>query len=143
MKRFGTPYVRGNSEVIRSYRPKDGVAVAEGLFVGKDTDGNLVNASENITPKGVSGMFELRHQSIVEAGLETYVRLADGAAPKIGQPVYVTPDGKATHEAETGEGENKKTNRQVNACFASVAQTCCDSKGNTANGAAIDYVGGL
>lgn len=143
MKRFGTPYVRGKSEVIRSYRPKDGVAVAEGLFVGKDATGTLVAAGTSVTPKGVSGVFELRHQSIVEAGLETYVRLADGAVPKDGLPVYVTADGKATHLAQSGSGENQVENAQVNASFVSGPQTCRDSKGDTASGAAIDFVGGL
>ena len=40
-KRLGTPYKRGNSDVIDNFAPNGGTAVAEGVAVAQTTDGRL------------------------------------------------------------------------------------------------------
>lgn len=137
-KQLGTPYKRGKSDVIDNFAPNGSAAVAEGLAVAKAADGTIKAAGADDVIIGVSGVCEIKRQSVVRCALETYVQLAEGAAPADGKAVYVS-GGKFTDAAKTGE----TANIPVNAVFCSGKVSCRDSKGNTIDGAAIDFPGGL
>lgn len=137
-KQLGTPYKRGKSDVIDNFAPNGSAAVAEGLAVAKAADGTIKAAGADDVIIGVSGVCEIKRQSVVRCALETYAQLAEGAAPADGKAVYVS-GGKFTDAAKTGE----TANIPVNAVFCSGKVSCRDSKGNTVDGAAIDFPGGL
>lgn len=137
-KQLGTPYKRGKSDVIDNFAPNGGTSVAEGLAVAKAADGTIKAAGANDVIIGVSGVCEIKRQSVVRCALETYVQLAEGAAPADGKAVYVS-GGKFTDAAKTGSVDNVA----VNAVFCTGKVSCRDSKGNTVDGAAIDFPGGL
>lgn len=137
-KQLGTPYKRGKSDVIDNFAPNGGTAVAEGLAVAKAADGTIRTAGAGDVIIGVSGVCEIKRQSVVRCGLETYVQLADGASPADGKAVYVS-GGKFTDAAKTGETNNTP----VNAVFCTGKVTCSNSKGAAVDGAAIDFPGGL
>ena len=137
-KQLGTPYKRGKSDVIDNFAPNGSAAVAEGLAVAKAADGTIKAAGADDVIIGVSGVCEIKRQSVVRCALETYVQLAEGAAPADGKAVYVS-GGKFTDAAKTGE----TANIPVNAVFCTGKVSCRDSKGNTVDGAAIDFPGGL
>lgn len=137
-KQLGTPYKRGKSDVIDNFAPNGGTSVAEGLAVAKAADGTIKAAGANDVIIGVAGVCEIKRQSVVRCALETYVQLAEGAAPADGKAVYVS-GGKFTDAAKTGE----TANIPVNAVFCTGKVSCRDSKGNTVDGAAIDFPGGL
>ncbi|MDR0675553.1 MAG: hypothetical protein LBF97_00735 [Elusimicrobiota bacterium] len=136
-KRLGTPYKTGKSEVINNYLRSGNAEIVEGLFVALQADGTIkkVNDEADI-PKGITGMFELKGQSVVQSGLEVYAQLASGATAVIGARAFV--------DATTGQLTSVETdNIPINAIFASEAVECIDSKNNIYQGAAIDFVGGL
>lgn len=138
MKQLGTPYKRGKSDVIDNFAPNGGAAVAEGVAVAQATDGTIKQAAAGDVIIGVSGLPEIKRQSVVRSGLEVYVQLADGAAPAIGKPVYVV-GGKFTQAAKTGDADNVA----VNAVFCTVKVKVRNSKGVEYDAAGIDFPGGL
>ena len=133
-KRLGTPYKRGNSDVIENFAPAGGTAVAEGMAVALDANGDLkaVSSADDIVI-GVAGICEHKRQSVVRNGLEVYVQIDSAAAPVIGGAVHVTAAGKFTHTGGT----------QVNATFATGKVSGVNSKGEAVECAAIDFAGGL
>lgn len=138
-KQLGTPYKRGKSDVIDNFAPNGGTPVGEGLAVTKAADGTIkAQSAASDVVIGVSGVCEIKRQSVVRCGLETYVQLATGATPADGKAVYVS-DGKFTDAAKTGETNNIA----VNAVFCTGKVTAKDSKGNEYDAAAIDFAGGL
>lgn len=137
-KRLGTPYKRGNSDVIDNFAPNGGTAVAEGVAVAQTTDGTIKQAAAGDVIIGVSGLAEIKRQSVVRSGLEVYVQLADGATPAIGKPVYVV-GGKFTQATKTDQTDNTA----VNAVFCTGKVKAKDSNGTEYDAAAIDFAGGL
>lgn len=142
-RRLGTPYMRGKSDVIENFAPNGGNAVAAGLAVILHTDGTIKPYAGSGVIIGVAGMKEMKHQSVVRAGLEVLVQLASGAVPAAGAAVYVDADGKFTQAATTGEGGSAVNNTAVNATFRGVKETAIDASGTTHDAAPIDFAGGL
>lgn len=134
-RRLGTPYMRGKSDVIENFAPNGGNAVAEGLATVLHTDGTLKAYAGTGVIIGVAGMKEMKHQSVVRAGLEVLVQLASGAAPAVGAAVYVDKDGKFTSVSTDTTA--------VNATFRGEKETAIDSNGVSYDAAAIDFAGGL
>lgn len=137
MKRLATPYKRGKSDVSDNFAPNGGVAVAEGVAVALQADGTIkaVAAASDVA-FGIAAVLEpSKKQTVFRSGLETYVRLASGANPTVGAPVYVTTTGMFTQASAGGTA--------VNAVFASGKETVQDSTGATFDGAAIDFPNGL
>lgn len=142
-RRLGTPYMRGKSDVIENFAPNGGNAVAAGLAVILHTDGTIKPYAGSGVIIGVAGMKEMKHQSVVRAGLEVLVQLASGAVPAAGAAVYVDADGKFTQAATTSEGGSAVNNTAVNATFRGAKETAIDASGTTHDAAPIDFAGGL
>ena len=142
-RRLGTPYMRGKSDVIENFAPNGGNAVAAGLAVILHTDGTIKPYAGSGVIIGVAGMKEMKHQSVVRAGLEVLVQLASGVTPSSGAAVYVDADGKFTPSATTGEGGSAVNNTAVNATFRGAKETAIDASGTTHDAAPIDFAGGL
>lgn len=136
VKILGTPYHRGNSDVISSVEYTDtlksaGLAVkAEGekmaLYEGT---GELI---------GVSGalMKVVKWGDLNREGLTVYVQAAEGDAVTVGNPAYVTAKGKFSG--------NESGNKKTTALIASEVTDCLDPvTGEKVKGFAIDFVGGL
>lgn len=131
---LGTPYERGKSDVIVSR--KVDAPIEEGLFVADAGEGKV--AVNNKTPFGIMGQNEIVGCSVVVAGLKVYVQADAGCQPTVGGQVYVTVEGKVSHEGGTA----------INATFA---EGVCKENGVTDNTAvkatnrrcvAINMVGG-
>lgn len=131
---LGTPYERGKSDVIVSR--KVDAPIEEGLFVADAGEGKVAVKGE--PPFGIMGQNEIVGCSVVVAGLKVYVQADAGCNPTVGGQVYVTAEGKVSHEGGTA----------INATFAEGA---CKENGVTDNTAvkatnrrcvAINMVGG-
>ena len=129
-RNLGTPYMRGNSDVITNHRLA-GNPLASGIVAGLDTNGNLVQASASITAKGITGLNELGYQSIVETGKSVYCKTADTTNPTIGAQVYF--------DATTGFITATTSAQALNAVFVSGLEDVIDGS----KCVAIDFVGGL
>lgn len=136
---LGTPYERGKSDVIVS-RLVD-APIEEGLIVADAGGGKVEAFKSGSTPYGVMGQNEVVGCSVVVAGLKVYVQADDGCTPKVGSQVFVTAEGKVTHE----EGSNTG----LKAEFAEDALRENGVTDNTATKAqdrkcvAINFVGGF
>lgn len=130
-KHLGTPYVRGNSDVIVNYKPAV-AALAAGTVVGLNSDGNLVQASATIVAIGIAGMAELSHQSVVKSGMEVYAKIAGTESPVIGKQAYFIPATGIVTSVSTD-------NTALNATFCS---GLLDAVGG-GKCIALDFVGGL
>ena len=126
---LGSPYMRGNSDVITNYQV-GGTVAAPGQVVGLDTNGKVVPASASIVAKGIAGLNELGYQSVVETGKMVYCKTADVANPTIGAQVYFNPT-TALVTATAGT--------PLNAVFVSGIETAFGG----GNCVAIDFVGGM
>lgn len=131
---MGTPYERGKSDVIVSRRVD--ATIEEGLIVADAGEGKV--AVNGGTPFGIMGQNEIVGCSVVVAGLKVYAQADAGCEPTVGGQVYVTAEGKVSHEGGTA----------INATFAEGA---CKENGVTDNTAvkatnrrcvAINMVGG-
>lgn len=131
---MGTPYERGKSDVIVSRRVD--APIEEGLIVADAGEGKV--AVNGGTPFGIMGQNEIVGCSVVVAGLKVYAQADAGCSPTVGGQVYVTAEGKVSHEGGTA----------INATFAEGA---CKENGVTDNTAvkatnrrcvAINMVGG-
>ncbi len=134
-RRLGTPYMRGKSDVIENFAPNGGNSVAEGLAVILHSDGTIKPYAGSGVIMGVAGMKEMKHQSVVRAGLEVLVQLASGAEPAPGAAVYVDANGKFTSVSTD--------NTPVNATFRGAKEAAITSAGMAVEAAAIDFAGGL
>lgn len=138
VKILGTPYIRGNSDVITSLPYADTVTGA-GLAVVKDSDGAMALYSGTGKIYGVSGnlMKVTKWGDANVSGMRLYVQAATPAESlTIGSPVFVTSAGKFT----ATEGSNTATRATV----ASAMADCLDPvTGATVKGFAIDFEGGL
>lgn len=131
---MGTPYERGKSDVIVSRRVD--APIEEGLIVADAGEGKV--AVNGGTLFGIMGQNEIVGCSVVVAGLKVYAQADAGCNPTVGGQVYVTAEGKVSHESGTA----------INATFAEGA---CKENGVTDNTAvkatnrkcvAINMVGG-
>lgn len=131
---LGTPYERGKSDVIVSR--KVDAPIEEGLFVADAGEGKV--AVNGGTPFGIMGQNEIVGCSVVVAGLKVYAQADAGCNPTVGGQVYVTAEGKVSHEGGT----------PINATFAEGAVKENGVTDNTATKAtnrrcvAINMVGG-
>lgn len=111
---LGTPYKRGKSDIIQAYnRPAQ--AIEEGLGVVETSNVDIaLHTGANGVCVGVMGGTEFKGASVVIAGAEVYVQLANAvnAINAATDSVYVGADGKFTNVAEG--------NTQVNATWVSV-----------------------
>ena len=132
---LGTPYERGNSDVIVSRAYAAGTA--EGLAVKEsDVNGALTIAAANEDVLGVSGRVGIVAAEEIKSGLKVYVQaLTAGEEITIGGQVYVAEGGKFTQVEDT--------NTAVNATARTKIVDCVDSNGNTFKGFAIDFPNGL
>lgn len=131
---MGTPYERGKSDVIVSRRVD--APIEEGLIVADAGEGKV--AVNGGTPFGIMGQNEIVGCSVVVAGLKVYAQADAGCEPTVGGQVYVTAEGKVSHEGGT----------PINATFAEGAVKENGVTDNTATKAtnrrcvAINFVGG-
>ena len=131
---MGTPYERGKSDVIVSRRVD--APIEEGLIVADAGEGKV--AVNGGTPFGIMGQNEIVGCSVVVAGLKVYAQADAGCEPTVGGQVYVTAEGKVSHEGGT----------PINATFAEGAVKENGVTDNTATKAtnrrcvAINMVGG-
>lgn len=131
---MGTPYERGKSDVIVSRRVD--APIEEGLIVADAGEGKV--AVNGGTPFGIMGQNEIVGCSVVVAGLKVYAQADAGCNPTVGGQVYVTAEGKVSHEGGT----------PINATFAEGAVKENGVTDNTATKAtnrrcvAINMVGG-
>lgn len=131
---LGTPYERGKSDVIVSR--KVDAPIEEGLFVADAGEGKV--AVNGKPPFGIMGQNEIVGCSVVVAGLKVYVQADASCNPTVGGQVYVTAEGKVSHEGGTA----------INATFAEGAYKENGVTDNTAVKAtnrrcvAINMVGG-
>ncbi len=136
VKILGTPYERGNSDVIvaRAFAAglKEGLAVVESESNGKLTMN--VGAAANVV--GISGRMGIAAGDEIKAGLKVYVQAKDAEESiVIGAPVYITADGMFSQKSEG--------NTPVNAHARSLIEDCIDSNGESYKGFAIDFPNGL
>lgn len=95
---LGSPYMRGNSDVITSYEDTTG-AIPAGVAVARKADGSVILPASGALV-GIAGAREpLQHLSVVRQGLMVPVRLASGVTPAVGAPAYVTGEGLFTTES--------------------------------------------
>lgn len=138
VKILGTPYIRGNSDVITSLAYTDAVTGA-GLAVVKNSDGAMDVFKGTGKVYGVSGnlLKVTKWGDVNVSGLRLYVQADnEGESLTIGAPVYVTAAGKFTATA----GSNTETRATV----ASAIEDCLEPvTGATVKGFAIDFDGGL
>lgn len=134
-RRLATPYVRGKSDVIENFAPYNNTAIAEGLAVVLHTDGTVKAYAGSGVIMGVSGMKEIKKQSVIRSGLDVLVRIASGITVASGDAVYVTSAGLFTNVSTD--------NTAVNATFRSAKETAIDNAGQSYDAAAIDFAGGL
>lgn len=102
-KFLGTPYERGQSDVIVSRRPTSGTALEEGLFV-KQGDEGFVSLADGDPAWGVMGQQEAVSCGVVLQGLKVAVQLDDAITPAAGEIVYVNAStNKATNDPDGGD----------------------------------------
>lgn len=136
---LGTPYERGKSDVIVS-RLVD-APIEEGLIVADAGEGKVKAFEGGNTPFGVMGQNEIVGCSVVVAGLKVYVQADEGCSPTVGKQVFVTAEGKVTHEegdntglkAEFAEGALKDNGVTDNTAVKAQNRKCV----------AINFVGGF
>lgn len=138
---LGTPYERGKSDVIVS-RLVD-APIAEGLIVADAGNGKVEAFDTGKTPYGVMGQNEVVGCSVVLSGLKVYVQADDDCTPTIGAQVFVTSEGKVTHDdadgANTGlKAEFAEASLRENGVVDNTAV-----KSSTTKCVAINFVGGF
>ena len=135
VKILGTPYERGNSDVICSRGYAEGLT--EGLAVAEDKN---LNMEVGASPIGVSGRLGLVAGDEIKSGLKVYVQAETvGESITIGQQVYVVAaTGKFTQAAGSSPD-----NIPVNATARTQIEDCIDSNGKAYKGFAIDFPNGL
>lgn len=132
---LGTPYERGNSDVITSRGYVAGLQ--EGLAVTENENLQMVVGE---SPVGVSGRMGLVAGDEIKSGLKVYVQAeTDDETITIGKQVYVVEaTGKFTQVAGS-----EPANIPVNATARTKIEDCIDSNGNAYKGFAIDFPNGL
>lgn len=137
---LGSPYMRGNSDVITSYEDTTG-AIAAGVAVARKADGTVQLPSAGALA-GIAGAREpLNHVSVVREGLMVPVRLAEGVTPTVGAPAYVTAEGLFTTEnSATATGAVFVGDKNGNAAITGIDP---NTGAEVANCALVDVVGGL
>lgn len=138
---LGSPYVRGNSDVITSYEDTTG-AIAAGVAVARKSDGSVqLPASGALL--GISGAREpLNHLSVVRQGLMVPVRLAEGVTPTVGAAAYVTSAGLFTtaSDGNTATGAVFTGDKDGNAAITGIDP---NTGAEVAGCGLVDIVGGL
>ena len=136
---MGTPYERGKSDAVVS-RLVD-TPIEEGLIVADAGDGKVEAFGAGKTPFGVMGQNEVVGCSVVVSGMRVYVQADDACTPEVGKQVFVTADGKVTHDsnentglkAEFAEGALKENGVTDNTAVKAQDRKCV----------AINFVGGF
>ena len=135
---LGTPYERGNSDVICSRA--FGSDFAEGLAMGETAVNGVMTMGISASPLEVSGRKGLVAADAIKSGLFVYVQ-ASNAEETItpgGQVYVVEATGKFTQTAGSSPA-----NIPVNATARTAIVDCIDSEGKTYKGFAIDFPNGL
>lgn len=136
---MGTPYERGKSDAIVS-RLVD-APIEEGLVVYDAGNGKVAVMANSKVPFGVMGQNEIVGASVVVTGLKVYVQADNACAPTVGAPVYVTDEGKVTHDSSATTA--------INATFAEGALKengvvdNTSTKANNRKCVAINFAGGF
>uniref|UniRef100_A0AAU8B1T0 Uncharacterized protein n=1 Tax=Dulem virus 29 TaxID=3145747 RepID=A0AAU8B1T0_9CAUD len=135
---LGTPYERGNSDVIvsRAYA----ASLGEGLAVSETEVNGVLTMNVGASPIGVSGRMGLVAGDEIKSGLKVYVQAeTEDEEITIGSQVYVVAaTGKFTQTKGSGP-----ENVPLNATARTKIVDCIDSKGNKIKGFAIDFPNGL
>lgn len=136
---MGTPYERGKTDGIVS-RLVD-APIAEGLIVADAGEGKVEAFGEGKTPYGVMGANEVVGCSVVLTGLKVWVQADEGCKPTVGKQVFVTTDGKVSHEEDGNTGikaEFASTEVKEDGVVENVAPKSYDNKC-----VLINFVGGF
>lgn len=138
---MGTPYERGKSDVIVSR--KVDAPIAEGLIVADAGNGKVEAFDAGKTPFGVMGQNEIVGCSVVLSGLKVYVQADDDCVPTVGAQVFVTSDGKVTHDDDDGGNTGLKAEFAEGALKNNGVIDNTAVKSLTAKCVAINFVGGF